>query len=99
MSRPSTHSSSRSSTTSDQSRGDLKISGQRKSIMGGVIDKAKAKLSRHPSGAEALPEDEEDFERQKAKDVEKQKRNQDYKRLGLADKTKYGTAGAGGWSG
>lgn len=61
------------------------------------MDKAKAKLSRTPSGAEELTDDQEDFERQKAKEVEKQKRKEEYERLSLGDRTKYGVSGAGGW--
>ena len=103
MSGPSKPSSSRSSATSEQTRSDSKGSSQgpepRKSAMGEVIDKAKTKLSRRPSDSEALPESEEDFQKQKAKDVKKEKRMADYERLGLAEKTRYGTAGAGGWSG
>lgn len=61
------------------------------------MDKAKSKLSRRPSGAETLPDDEQDFERQKAKEVEKQRRKEEYERLGLEDRTKFGMPGAGGW--
>ena len=43
-----------------------------------AMGKAKSRLSRRPSGAEALPDDEEDFERQKAKAIEKQRRKEEY---------------------
>jgi len=62
------------------------------------MDKAKQKLGRKPSGADALPDSEEDFERQKAKAVEKQKRKEEYERLGLGDKTKFGMPGSGSFS-
>ena len=61
------------------------------------MDKAKSKLGRRPSNAETLPDDEEDFERQRAKAIEKQRRKEEYERLGLAEQTKFGMAGAGGW--
>ena len=63
-----------------------------------AMGKAKSRLSRRPSGAEALPDDEEDFERQKAKAIEKQRRKEEYERLGLGDRTKFGFPGAGGWN-
>ena len=62
------------------------------------MDKTKSKLGRRPSGAESLPDDEEDFQRQKAKAIEKQRRKEEYERLGLSDRTKFGMSGAGGWN-
>lgn len=63
-----------------------------------AMDKARSKLGRRPSGAESLASDDAEFERQKAKEVEKQRRKADYERLGLGDKTKFGMpGGAGGW--
>ncbi|KAK5127165.1 hypothetical protein LTR85_008526 [Meristemomyces frigidus] len=99
----SQQSSSRTSDTSKAKGSESNGSGQnqgqerRKSSLEQVMDKAKAKLSRRPSGTEALPDDAEDFERQKAKEIEKQNREKEYERLGLGDKTKYGMSGAGGW--
>lgn len=61
------------------------------------MEKAKSKLGRRPSGADVLPDDEQDFERQKAKAIEKQRRKEEYERLGLGDRTKFGMPGAGGW--
>lgn len=61
------------------------------------MEKAKSKLARRPSGAEALPDDEQDFERQKARAIEKQRRKDEYERLGLSDRTKYGMPGSGNW--
>ncbi|KAK3073934.1 hypothetical protein LTR53_004062 [Teratosphaeriaceae sp. CCFEE 6253] len=89
-----------SSTKTTASSAQLQQVGERrKSSLNGMVDKAKAKLGRRPSGAEALAGDEEDFERQKAKEVEKQKRKEEYERLGLGDRTKYGMGGTGGWTG
>jgi hypothetical protein len=62
------------------------------------MDKARSKLGRRPSGAESLAADEAEFERQKAKEIEKQRRKEEYERLGLGDRTKFGMpGGAGGW--
>lgn len=77
--------------------GTTETSSQRKSSLSLVMAKAKAKLSRRPSGAEALPDNEQEFERQKAKDLEKQKRKKEYERFGLDKTTKFGMSGAGGW--
>lgn len=57
------------------------------------MDKAKSKLGRSPSGAEALAGDEKEFERQKAKAVEKKRRREEFERLCLEDRTKYGSLG------
>lgn len=88
---------SQSSTTTEPSTYDAKprppIAERHKSSVGAMLDKAKAKLSRKPSGVDNLPDDEEDFERQKAKETEKQKRREEYERLGLGDRTKYGMGG------
>jgi len=46
-------------------------------------------------GYESLSDDEEDFEKEKQKAIVKQKRVDDYERLGLADRTRLGV---GGWS-
>lgn len=70
----------------------------RKSTLGRALDMAKSKLNRRPSNAETLPGNERDFERSKAKEVKKEKRKEEYERLGLGEKTKMGTPGAGGWS-
>ena len=69
-----------------------------KSTVERAMDKAKSKLGRRPSGSQALPNDEQDFERQKAREVEKQRRKEDYERLGLDDRVKFGMKGAGGWN-
>jgi len=72
--------------------------GQRKSSIERAMDKARSKLGRRPSGAESLAADEAEFERQKAKEIEKQRRKAEYERLGLGDRTKFGMpGGAGGW--
>lgn len=62
------------------------------------MEKAISKISRKPSGAKSLPQDEADFERQKAKEIDKLKRAEEYERLALADRTKFGLPGAGGWN-
>ena len=62
------------------------------------MDKARSKLGGRPSGAEALPDDEQDFERQKAKAIEKQRRKDEYERLGLGDRTTFGMPGSGNWN-
>lgn len=58
-----------------------------------MMDKAKAKLS----GSERLPNDEREYQRMQAKEIEKQRRREDYERLGLEERTKFGTPGAGAW--
>ncbi|EMC93596.1 hypothetical protein BAUCODRAFT_37277 [Baudoinia panamericana UAMH 10762] len=70
---------------------------RRKSSLGRLVDKTVLKLNRRPSGAESLPNDEDDFQRQKAKEVEQQRRKEEYERLGLGERTTLGTPGAGGW--
>nr|POF26094.1 hypothetical protein CFP56_22242 [Quercus suber] len=70
---------------------------QGKSPLFAALAKARAKLSRHPSGAESLAGGEEEYERLKAKAIEKQKRRDEYERLGLGDRTKFGMQGAGRW--
>lgn len=61
------------------------------------VDKAKSKLSRRTHGAEILPDDEQDFEHQKAKAIEKQRREEEYERLKLKDRTVFGMGGSGGF--
>lgn len=61
-----------------------------------VIDKAKAKVSKREG--QSLPDDEEDFEKQRAKEVKKEQRKADYERLGLDERVKFGTLGAGGFN-
>lgn len=64
-----------------------------KSSVERAMDKAKNKLGRSTRGTESLPNDELDFERQRAKTLEKQQRKEEYERLGLSEKTKYGSGG------
>lgn len=68
----------------------------RKSSVSKVIDKARAKLSHR--GSEMLPDDEQDFERQRAKAEKNEQRKADYERLGLDDRVKFGTTGARGFN-
>lgn len=58
------------------------------------MDKARAKFT----GSEKLSNNENDFERAKAKEIEKQRRKEEYEKLGLADITKFGRPGAGNWN-
>ncbi|TKA76003.1 hypothetical protein B0A55_06671 [Friedmanniomyces simplex] len=68
----------RSSITTSPSFREARSSGQtgerRKSSMGGLVDKAKAKLGRRPGGAEPLAGDGGDFQSEKAKEAERQQR-------------------------
>lgn len=57
------------------------------------MDKAKNKLGGSRSGAKTLPSDELEYERQRAKAEEKQRRQEEYERLGLKDRTLYGMPG------
>lgn len=66
----------------------------RKSTIERAMEKAKSKLGRRPSDAESLASNEEEYERQKAKAIERQRRKEEYERLGLGDKTKFGMPGA-----
>lgn len=69
------------------------VADPRKSSIDRAMEKAKSKLGRSPAGAEALPSDELEYERQRAKAVEKQRRKEEYERMGLSDRTKYGMPG------
>ncbi|TKA31816.1 hypothetical protein B0A50_01895 [Salinomyces thailandicus] len=89
--------SSTAQTTSSTQTSSTQPAERSRSPIAQAMEKAKAKLSRRPSGSEALPNDEKDFEKQEARAVEKQKRKEEYERLGLAEQTKYGMGGAGGW--
>lgn len=62
------------------------------------MDKAKSKLSRQPAGSESLPGSAEDFEKQKSKEVEKARRQAEYERLKLRERTIFGMSGAGGFN-
>lgn len=68
------------------SSGSQPLDKQRKSSVGKIMDKAKSKIN----GRERLSDDADDFEKSKAKEVEKQKKKEEYERLGLGDKTKFG---------
>lgn len=59
------------------------------------MEKAKTRFARRPSGSESLPENEAEFERQKAREVERQQRKEEYERLGLGEKTKLGDPAGG----
>lgn len=50
----------------------------------------KRKLSGSGKGCTAIPDSEQEFERQKAVEVEKEDRRAEYERLGLEDRTKFG---------
>lgn len=63
-----------------------------------AMDKAKSKLGSRSSRVESLPDDDADFERQKAKEMEKYRRKAEYERLELREKTIFGMKGAGGWT-
>ncbi|KAK4635181.1 hypothetical protein CLAFUW4_01427 [Fulvia fulva] len=92
MSASSVYSTSSSTTSSSTySTSHPLLDNQRKSSLSKVIDKARGKLS----GSEKLPNDESDFERAKAKELEKQRRKEEYERLGLGERTKFGQPGAG----
>ena len=86
---------SASTTSSNQTSSSSATYSDSKPLFSKVVDKARAKMS---GGSEKLPNDEGDFERAKAKELEKQRRKEEYERLGLGDRTKFGTPGAGGWN-
>lgn len=65
-------SSSKSSASS--TRGGSSTEPHRKSTIERAMEKAKAKLGRRPSDAESLASNDEEYERQKAKAIEKQRR-------------------------
>lgn len=58
------------------------------------MDKAKSKMS----GGERLANDENEFEKLKAKEVEKERRKEEYEKLGLGDRTKFGKQSLFSWS-
>lgn len=64
---------------------------QRRSSIGKIMDKARAKMS----GSERLPNDERDFEKEQRKAIERQKNKEAYERLRLGERTIYGMPGAG----
>jgi hypothetical protein len=72
---------------------DDKASSSRKGSISRAVDKAKAKLSRSPAGAEVLADDDEQFEKMKKKEVKKEQRKEEYERLNLGDQTKFGMKG------
>lgn len=82
----SMESSSRAGNTSIDSGSQPLLEGQRKSSIGKIMDRAKSKMT----GGERIADNESEFERLKAKEVEKQRRKEEYERLGLGDRTKYG---------
>ena len=67
-----------------------------KSPLAEMFGRAKAKIGelKERSASSRLADDEEDFEQMKAKALEKQRRKEDYERLDLANKTKFGVGGA-----
>ena len=67
------------------------MSSSRSPIMS-VIDKVKDKLS-GSKDKDVLPSSSAEFDRLREKEREKERRNQEYERLGLADKTKFGQGG------
>lgn len=60
---------------------------KQRSPLGQIIDKARRKAC----GEERLAGDEGEFARMKAKEIEKQKRREEYERLDLGERTKLGT--------
>lgn len=85
-------SSTRGSSSIDSAKRPL-VSDQRKSSIDRVMEKARSKVGRSPAGVEALPGNEAEFEREHAKAVKKQQRKEEYERLGLGERTKFGTPG------
>ena len=69
---------------------------QKKSLISRAVNKTTAVLSR----VKSIPGSESEVERVKVMSgkLEWQWRKHEYERLGLADKTQFGTPGAGGWS-
>lgn len=73
---------------------DSSSGSRRKSSIGRAIDKAKSKLT----GSEPVPETQEELEERRARALRKQERDAEYKRLGLGDRVKFGSSGAGGYN-
>ncbi|KAF2099279.1 hypothetical protein NA57DRAFT_55252 [Rhizodiscina lignyota] len=72
-----------------------------KSPLAAAFGKAKAKigeLHERRGSRDKLPSDEAEFERMRAKEQEKERRREEYERLGLGDKTKFGAGGCEFWS-
>ena len=63
-----------------------------KSPIMSAIDKVKDKLS-GSKDKDVLPSSEVKFDHLREKEREKERRKQEYERLGLADKTKFGQGG------
>lgn len=58
-----------------------------------AFSSAKARLSPSSKGQGVLAGSEEEYQKLKAKEEEKQKRNEEYERLRLGDKVKFGQGG------
>lgn len=62
------------------------------------MDKTMSKVTRRNKDAARLSDDDEEFEKQKAKQIEKYRRKAEYEQLALREKTVFGMKGAGGWT-
>ncbi|QIW96949.1 hypothetical protein AMS68_002467 [Peltaster fructicola] len=92
--RSSTWDAASTSTESTLLKGS-ETQSSRKSSLSKAIDKVKSRLGKH---GEALADDEEDYERQRVKAEKKEKRREEYEQLGLDERVKFGTIGAGGFN-
>lgn len=61
--------------------------------MSRAMDKIRSKVT----GSERLPGDMSESEKAKAKEIEKQQRKEDYEKLAMDYRIKYGLPGAGVW--
>ena len=62
---------------------------QRKSSIGSVMDKAKSKFSRKPSDAESIASDDVYYEKQKAQELERQRKNAQSEKREYRDGAKF----------
>jgi hypothetical protein len=77
--------------TSNQDSSSKADSGsQRKSSISSVMDKAKSKFSRKPSDAESIASDDVYYEKQKAQELERQRRKAENEQTTLRNGAKFG---------
>ncbi|KXT11786.1 hypothetical protein AC579_9230 [Pseudocercospora musae] len=69
------------------------VESEKRSSISRAMDKIRSKVT----GSERLPSDVSESEKAKAKEIEKQQRKEDYERLAMDYRIKYGLPGAGVW--
>lgn len=84
----------RTDILSSKSNNGPSLGDEKQSSLAKTMDKIRAKVN----GSEKPPSDPAELEKSEAKALEKQRRKDEYERLGLGHITKYGMPGAGNWN-